>query len=137
MEDPQDIVCLPAPTEAAPQAAVVPTLKQIQDIVARSKDGTLTVQECFIAAGIDLVAVYREIYRIATSAMIIKKSKYGDEPDEETPNEKSRLIAITLLLETAEHIRTSKHGQNVNVGVIVEYGHRNRVEESPVSPVRF
>jgi hypothetical protein len=63
-----------------------------------------TPEEYCVKAGIDLLKIYKELGNIATAAVVVSKDKYGDVIELGADN-RSRLMAITLILELNKHIK--------------------------------
>jgi len=78
-----------------------PSIKKIQSVVDNISLGDVTPEECCERAGISLSAVYGRLSELMSSTTVIK-TRYDEM---EVPDNKTRLAAVTLVLELRKHIK--------------------------------
>lgn len=65
-------------------------------------------------SGVDLVLLYKNLYRIAVGAKLVAKDRDGD-PIELGEDNKAQISATALLLELAKHIKDKSVVTNVGI----------------------
>jgi hypothetical protein len=105
--------------EENPQSSLVsPSEEKTIIKEALSVIGSKNPSEYMVLAGVSLLKLYENLYRIATHSVVTVKDRDGD-VIELGPNDRVQLMASELLLKLAGHIKKDEGGDTNNYNLTV------------------
>jgi len=98
-------------TESAIPTGAIPSINKIKSVVDTISTGDMTPEECCERVGLTLERVYRRLSGLMDAKMVQRSGG----AEYEVPDNKTRMVAVQLVLELRRHIKDKTNAVSVGI----------------------